>query len=351
MLNGVPPHEPILEPDLPIIDPHHHLWDWPESVFSNQAQPEHGFTTVIRRCMRYLLPELLADLESGHNICATVFMECGAMYKADGLETFRCVGETEFANGVAAMSASGRYGKARICAGIVGHADLTQGASVRDVLEAHQRAGGGRLRGVRHAAPFDADPQVLGRPSYAASGLYHSPQFRQGFAQLANCGLSFDAWLFEPQLPDVIDLARSFPDVPLILDHLGTPLGNAAYQGEREARFAIWHDNIRKLAALPNVSMKVGGLGMVFCNFPSFLQEPAAPASQLASEWKPYVETAIEAFGTARCMFESNFPVDLGACNYKVLWNAFKILAKDCSADEKADLFYGTANRVYKLDL
>jgi L-fuconolactonase len=346
------PTEPILEPDLPIVDPHHHLWDWPASLLASlpAAAAEHGFAKVLAHSMRYLLPEFLADLNSGHNIRATVFIQCGAMYRADGPEHFKPIGETEFVNGIAAMSASGNYGPVRACAGIVGHADLTAGAAVSQVLEAHLRTAADRFRGIRHSASYDADSNVLGPLVRVGPGLYAQKNFREGFAQLAKFKLSFDAWLLEPQLSELIDLARCFPEVPVVLDHVGTPLGLASYQGRREELFALWRDNIRELAALPNVSVKLGGLAMSFCNFPSFLKSPPAASTQLATEWRPYIETCIEAFGVNRCMFESNFPVDRGSCTYPVLWNAFKIIAKGCSAPEKTALFSGTAQRVYRLN-
>ncbi len=343
--------EPVLEPDLPIIDPHHHLWDWPPALFANRPAPLHGFEIVIRRAPTYLLPEFQADLETGHNVRATVFVQCGAMHRADGPDVFKPVGETEFVNGIAAMCASGTYGPTRSCAGIVGNVDLTAGAVVSDVLEAHVRAGGERFRGIRHSGSYDPDSNVLGPLVRHGAGLFKANAFREGFAQLGKYGLSFDAWLLEPQLPDLIELARAFPDTQIILDHVGTPLGIAGYQGKREQRFPLWRGNMTTLASLPNVAVKLGGLGMAFCNFPSFLQSPPASSVQLASEWKPYIETCIELFGAARCMFESNFPVDMGSCTYSVLWNAFKVLAKHCSADEKRALFSGTAQRLYRLKI
>ncbi len=343
--------EPILEPDLPIVDPHHHLWDRPKAMVAALADSRHDFSRVIERVPRYLLDELNADLDSGHNIRATVYMECGAFYRADGPPQMRCVGETEFVTGVAAMSASGVYGEARACAAMVGHADLTLGAPVAEVLQAHVAAAGGRFRGIRHAAASDPDPDVLGPLHGRPAGLYLDNTFREGFAQLEPLGLSFDAWMLEPQLPDLLDLARAFPHTQIILDHVGTPLGLASYRGRREERFGLWRDTIRALAQLPNVAVKLGGLAMVFPAFDSFLADPPAPSSQLAAEWKPYIETCIEAFGPGRCMFESNFPVDLGSCSYAVLWNAFKRIAAGYSADEKAALFSGAASHIYRLNL
>jgi L-fuconolactonase len=343
--------EAILEPDLPIVDPHHHLWDRRNyaAPASPSGAPTHPFITAIADAQRYLLDELLADTGSGHNVRATVFVECGAMYKADGPLELRPVGETEFVNGVAAMSASGTYGETRACAGIVSKADLLLGDAVKGVLEAHVRAGGGRFRGIRNSASFEADKEVLGPLNRVEEGLYLDATFRKGFAHLGPMGLSFDAWLLEPQLPDVIDLARTFEGTTLILDHVGTPLGRGSYTGKLSERFPVWRDNIRELAKSPNVVVKLGGLAMAFCNFPSFLAEPRAPSTQLAAEWAPYIETCIEAFGAERCMFESNFPVDMGSCDYATLWNAFKVVAKGASAAEKTALFSGTATKTYRL--
>ena len=343
--------EAILEPDLPIIDPHHHLWDRAAGNTGDLPPPRHGFEAMLRMNPVYLFPELLADMKRGHNVIATVYMECGAMYRAGGEAAYRCVGETEFVNGVAAMSASGTYGDARACAGIVGHADLTLGSAVKGVLEAQIAAGGGRFKGIRHSAASDPDPGVLGPLARRAPGLYRSAQFREGFAELAPLGLSFDAWLLEPQLGDVVDLARAFPDTTIVVDHVGTPLGIGAYAGRREERFGVWREAIVSLAALPNVSVKLGGLAMVFPGFPSYMSAPPAPSTQLAREWRPYIDACIQAFGPRRCMFESNFPVDRGTCEYDVLWNAFKILGQGCSAEEKTALFSDTARRVYRLDV
>jgi predicted TIM-barrel fold metal-dependent hydrolase len=343
--------EAILEPDLPIIDPHHHLWDRPPRLAAGMPENPHPFLKVIAKRPRYLLDELLADTQSGHKVIGTVFLQCGAFYRADGPEPMRVIGETEFVNGVAAMTASGQYGDIRACAGIVGHADLTLGSAVRAVLEAQAAHAPERWRGIRHSCSYDADPAVLGPLAGGSPGLYLDPRFREGFAEVGRLGMTFDAWLLEPQLPDLIDLARAFPDQPIVLDHVGTPLGLGVYEGKMHERFGVWRDNIRELARSPLVTCKLGGLAMAFPNFPSFLSDPPAPSTQLAEEWRPYIETCIEAFGPDRCMFESNFPVDFGACTYDVLWNAFKRLASGYSDSEKADLFAGTARRFYRLTI
>jgi predicted TIM-barrel fold metal-dependent hydrolase len=343
--------EPILEPDLPIIDPHHHLWDL-SALLKVLPPMDHGFAEMARTIPRYLLDELLADLRTGHNIRGTVYMECGAFYRADGPDALKCVGETEFVNGVAAMSASGVYGDVRACAGIVGHVDLHLGAAAEDVLRSHIAAGHGRFRGIRHSASHDADPNVLG-PLHgrAPSGLYRDAAFREGFGVLHTLGLSFDAWLLEPQLPDLIDLAHAFPETTIVLDHVGTPLGIGAYQGKREERFDAWRQNIRTLAKCENVHVKLGGLTMPFVGWRTRMTEPLPDSGTLAAQWTPYIETCIEAFGAHRCMFESNFPVDRFGADYPTLWNAFKHIAAAYSSADKTALFSGTAKKVYRLSI
>ena len=345
-------NETILEPQLPIIDAHHHLWDRRAHLLRNQPpRRPHGFNNVNQQAPRYLLDELLTDLGRGHNIQATVYVECGAFFRADGPAELCVVGETEFVNGVAAMSASGLYGAVRACAAIVGRADLTLGPRIREVLESHLRAGGNRFRGIRQIGAWDPEPAVLGHLAGLPPGLYRDARFRAGFAELEPLGLSFDAWLLEPQLSDLADLARAFPVTQIILDHLGTPVGIASYEGQREQRFPKWRDSIRALAELPNVAVKLGGLGMVFPGFPSFMAGVPCTSAQLAEQWRPYVETCIDAFGVHRAMFESNFPVDFCTCSYDVLWNTFKRLTSGCSPEEKAALFGGTAARIYRLAL
>ena len=323
--------EDILEPALPIVDPHHHLWDRPD--------------------WRYLLHELLADLNTGHNIVATVYLQARAMHRAGGPEEMRPVGETEFVNGVAAMSASGGYGPARVCAGIVGHVDLRLGARATTVLEAHLRAGGDRFRGIRHSTSWDPDPALHNPAYHVPQGLMADPAYRDGFSRLAPLDMSFDAWLYHPQIDELTSLAQAFPATRIVLNHVGGPLGIGAYASKRDEVFARWSASIRALAKCPNVHVKLGGLGMRLNGF-GFETHADPPSSDtLAAAWRPYVETCITAFGASRCMFESNFPVDKGSYSYPVFWNACKKLARGASADEKAFLFSRTAARFYRLDL
>jgi predicted TIM-barrel fold metal-dependent hydrolase len=323
--------EQVLDSTRPIVDPHHHLWD--------------------RGGQRYLIEEMVADIASGHNIVATVYVEARSMYRAGGPEALRPVGEVEFVNGAAAMSASGGYGTAAICAGIVGHANLLLGEGARAVLEAEIAAGGGRFRGIRHSSAWDADAAVAGIYATRPKGLLFDTTFRKGFACLKPLGLSFDAWLFHPQIGDLTDLARAFPDTKIVLDHCGGPIGIGGYANRRGEVFSVWKASIQAIAKCPNVVVKLGGLAMRLLGY-DFHERPMPPSSEdAAAAWRPYIETCIEAFGPDRAMFESNFPPDKGQCSYQVIFNAFKRIAAQYSEVEKTALFSKTATDFYRLKL
>jgi predicted TIM-barrel fold metal-dependent hydrolase len=325
------PSEAALEQGLPIIDPHHHFWD----------TPQRG---------RYLLPELLDDLSGGHNVVSTVFLECRSMYRKDGPAEIAPVGEVEFVNGIAAMSASGGYGPCRVAEAIIGHADLTLGARVREVLETEIRVGGGRFRGIRHGVSWDSNDSIQKFATRVVPPhLVRDPKFREGFAQLAPLGLSFESWQYHPQLPDAIDLARAFPGTTIILNHVGGVLGVGPYSGRRQEILTGWKKDIAELAKCPNVNVKLGGVGMTSFGF-DFHERDVPPSSEdLAAAWRQYIEPCIEAFGPSRCMFESNFPPDKQSGGYTELWNAFKRITANASAVEKTELYSGTAARVYRL--
>jgi len=325
------PTEAALEPELPIIDPHHHFWD----------APHRGV---------YFLPELLADIGGGHNVVATVFVECQAMYRKSGPPEMASVGEVEFVNGIAAMSASGQYGTCRVAEGIVGWADLMLGARVREVLEALKAAGNGRFRGIRHGVAWDDDP---GLAKFASRVIephrVMNKTFREGFAELGKMGLTFESWQYHPQLSDAADLARAFPDTTIILDHVGGVLGVGPYRGKRSEVLQAWKKDIAELAKCPNVNVKLGGVGMTTFGFDFHERDTPPSSKELADAWRQYIEPCIEAFGPNRCMFESNFPPDKQSGGYTELWNAFKHITAGASADEKRALYSGTAARVYSL--
>lgn len=326
--------EETLEPELPICDPHHHLWE---------------FRTE-RAAHKYLMDEILADLNAGHNIVSTVFIECAAMYKTEGPEAFRCVGETEFVNGVAAMSASGLYGDCKVAAGIVGTADLDQGAAAGDVLDAHLQAGGGRFRGIRCQGNWDVAGATKGGRGVTGPDRFAGAKFREGFAELAPRTLSFEAWCYHQQIPYVTDLARAFPDTTIILNHFGGPLGVGPYEGKADEIFDVWQKDISDLASAENVVAKLGGINMELNGFGWHERDRPPTSEELMEATRRYYEFAIEKFGVERCMFESNFPVDMVTCSYNVLWNSFKRLTAGYSDAEKRQLYHDTAARVYRLD-
>ena len=322
-------NEAILEPELKIIDPHHHVWDIPGN--------------------RYLFDEVLADFQSGHNIVASVHVQAHSMYRACGPQAMKPVGETEFINGIAAQSASGAYGSTKMCAGIIGTVDILLGEQVMPVLEAHIQAGGGRFRGIRPTVAWHESDQV--RALDIAPHILMQKSSRQAIACLDKLGLSLDIWAFFSQLEEVLDVARSFPNLTVIVNHTGGPVGIGPYTGKQNEVFSLWRQRITAIAQCPNTIMKLGGLAMRYGGF-EFNKLPTPPSSELMAEkWRPYIETCIEIFGPERCMFESNFPVDRGMCNYHVLWNAFKIMTMSCSVSEREHLFHATAARIYKIDL
>ena len=325
-------HEEALEPELPICDPHHHLWEFRHE----------------RVAHRYLMDEILADVGAGHNVVSTVFVECGAMYRKEGDRTTRLVGETEFVNGIAAMSASGAYGSCRIAAGIVGGAKL-EDPDVARLLDAHVVAGGGRFRGIRCQASWDDDPAVGHGRGVKGPARFLSSDFQRGFAELGAREMSFEAWCYHPQIPDVTALARKFPNTIIILDHFGGPLGIGPYANRADEVFSQWQSDITELSKCENVYAKLGGINMELNGF-GWHERPNPPDSETLMEaTRRYYEYTIEKFGVTRCMFESNFPVDMVSCSYTVLWNSFKRLTAAYSASEKAALYHDTAASVYRL--
>jgi L-fuconolactonase len=312
--------EDILEPGLVICDPHHHLWE-------------------DRLGSRYMMEDLRADTGSGHAIEHTVYIDCRSGYRTSGPEAFAPVGETEF---VVAADPDG------FIAGIVSKVDLRL-PEAADVLAAHVEAGRGRFRGIRQSSTYD--PGIPVRPGLTSPppGLLGDPAFRSGLAALGRAGLSYDAWLYHPQIPELTAAARAVPDVTIILDHLGGPLGEGPYAGRRDEVLAAWRPAMKELATCPNVVLKLGGIGMPLFGLDFHEHPDATTSADLAAAWGEPIRWCIEQFGPERCMFESNFPVDKASCGYAVLWNAFKLIAADASPAEKAALFHDTAVRAYRL--
>lgn len=325
--------EPTLEPELPICDPHHHFWD---------CRPERV------PYQRYLLHELAADVNSGHNVRSTVFLEVRAMYRPDGPPEMRCVGEVEFVQGLAAASASGLYGPTRAAAAIIGNANLSLGAAVEPVLDALQAASPNRFRGVRNPAGWDPHPEVENR---AEQGLLANEKFREGAKMLARRGFSLDITVYFPQLPELVDFANAVPDLTIVLNHIGGLYRVGPYGNRDDEVMPAWRSGVAAVAQCPNIVLKLGGVGQPRYGFDWYTWDKPIASEELAGHLGPLMNYCIEQFGPDRCMLESNFPPDKVSYSYNVLFNAFKRLSQGYSPTERAALFHDTAVRVYRIDV
>ncbi|MBB4641436.1 amidohydrolase family protein [Rhizorhapis suberifaciens] len=323
--------ENALDPDLPIIDSHHHLW------MSSPAEPWEPYTPQ----------DMAKDIETcGHNVVATIYTDSHANYRTSGPDVLKVVGETEFADSVARQAQAGHELPTGMCAAIVAHADLTLGAEAGEVLDAHIAASS-RFRGIRHMTAFDVDlPPVYGATE---PGIMASPAFRAGFAELAKRGLTFDAWAFQPQLPELVDLSNTFPDANIVVNHLGGPLAIGRFVGRRDEAFAQWKRDMALLARNTNVSLKLGGINMSQTGMDATDALRPHSSAETARLQRDHILTAIDLFGPSRCMFESNFPVDMRSISYTLIWNAFKRITADLSSEDRTALFAGTAARVYRM--
>jgi len=324
--------EPTLEPEIPICDPHHHFWD---------------FRTARIPYQRYMLHELADDINSGHSVRSTVFVEARSMYRTDGPEEMRPVGEVEFVQGLAAASANGQYGPGRAAAAIIGHANLNLGDRVEPVLQALQAASPNRFRGIRHSVTWD--PEVTSTAAHNMQGQLGTDNFRAGARLLAKMGLSLEGWLYFRQLPELADFAKAVPDLPIILNHVGGLLREGPYANRDDETLPIWRSGIAAVAACPNVYIKLGGMGMPANGFDWHTRNEPIGSEELAESMAPFMNYCIEQFSPGRSMFESNFPVDKVSYSYNVMYNAFKRLSKGYSAAERADMFHDTATKVYRI--
>ncbi len=318
--------EEAIEGDLEIVDAHHHLWE--------------------SRLGAYTLDDLCVDTASGHRVVQTVFIDCGASYFETGPDHLRPIGETRYV--ARAATESERRPGATIAA-IVGHADLTLGPAVAEVLEGHLVEAGDRFRGIRHSGARADDPAVPTSRVRPPPDLYRDETFQHGAATLAAMGLSFDAWQYHPQLDMVGDLARAVPDLTIVVNHLGGPIGVGRYAESPEDVRAELRGGLTRLARHDNVVLKIGGIGMTRFGAAWHHRDQPPTSQQLLGRWGDDIWFAIDTFGPSRCMFESNFPVDGETTPYVVLWNTFKRASAGYSPDERAELFAGTARRVYRI--
>ncbi|WP_425072125.1 amidohydrolase family protein [Sagittula sp. S175] len=315
--------EDILAPGQPILDAHHHLWDRPEG--------------------RYRAAELMADVRAGHDVRASLYVQCRTGYRTDGPEPLRPVGEVE-------TVLDWTRGQDRFPAGIVAMADLQLGDAVRPVLEALTEAGQGRVKGIRNSTAWHADPAVQSNPAPPPDGLLRSAAFLAGARAVAGAGLCLDVWAYETQLDEVRALARALPDLTVIVDHCGGPLGVGQHDRFDPDNFHDWRAALASVAALPNTRIKIGGFGLRVFGW-RYADAALPPKSEtLAQDWQPWVETCLDLFSPDRAMFESNFPVDKGQFGYRALWNAFKRLAAPLGQDDKDALFWRSAARTYGID-
>ena len=323
--------EPTLEPEIPICDPHHHFWD-----FRSERIPYQ----------RYLLPELAADVNCGHNVRSTVFIEARSMYRPDGPAELRPVGEVEFVQGLAAAGATGLYGPCRAAAAIVGNADLKLADRVAPVLEALQAASPNRFRGIRHTVTWDPHPEVEKRER---EGVLASPEYRAGARVLARMDLSLDTGVCFPQLPELADFARAVPDLTIVLNHLGGLQRVGPYGNRDDEVLAAWRRGLAVVAQCRNVNLKLGGIGMPRLGFDWHARAKPIGSEELAASMTPIMTYCIDQFGPDRCMFESNFPVDKVSFSHHVFFNACKRLSQNWSAAERAALLHDTAVRAYRI--
>lgn len=323
--------EAPIEPTVEIVDAHHHLWDRPD--------------------WQYGIAEFAADIDGGHRVAGTVFVECRSRYRIDGPDALKPVGETEFAHASASTYDAAHPGGTRYCAAVVAHADLRLGRRVAPVLAAHAAAAHGRLRGIRHSIAWDADPVVCNPELDSSRGMLGNADFRDGVRELAAHGLSYDAWVYHPQLDELFELAVAVPEATIIVNHAGGPLGIGRYAANADATRCDWWGSMDRLADCPNVCVKLGGLGMRISGRDFHHRARPPTSTELAAAWRPYVEPVIERFGADRCLFESNFPVEKASAAYTTLWNAFKRLIAGKSTEDKHALLSGTARRLYRLEL
>ena len=324
--------EETLEPEIVICDPHHHFW-------VHRPEPADY--------QQYLLPDLAGDVNSGHNVHSTVFIEVRCEYRTDGPDEMKPVGEVEYVQTIADASASGSHGPTKAAAAIIGHADLKLGEGVRPVLEAMQAASPNRFRGVRHSVGWDESRELANREIKGALG---TDGYRAGAKALAGMGLILENSLYFHQASELADFARALPELTIVLNHIGGLVRVGPYANRDEYVLPEWRKGIELMAKAPNIVLKLGGVGQTRFAYGWDERETPVGSEELAETLGPLMNHCIEQFGPERCMFESNYPVDKISYSYNVLFNAFKRLSKDYSATDRANLFHGTAARVYNIN-
>ena len=327
--------EQPLFPDLPIIDPHHHLWDV-------------GFG-------KYYVEELLNDINtSGHNIKATVYIMSSSntiIYSKEGPEEYKTLPEIEFALKEGKRSDLIPNNNIKVNASIVGSLDLTHGNKLKPVIEKGIEVSEGRLKGIRMLLASHKDPRITSGAVKSDLRLMLHPNFIEGAKCLQDAGLSLDFWIYHTQLLEMERIAKALPDLNIILNHIGGPIQIGEYEGKQALTHREWRPAMMRLSRLPNINVKLGGLGMALNGAKFHLNDQPPSSIELSDNWKPWIYETLNMFGVDKCMFESNFPVDKGSCSYGSLWNAFKLITNEMSENEKKKLFYENAAKTYKIKI
>jgi predicted TIM-barrel fold metal-dependent hydrolase len=330
------PVEAALEPDLEIVDAHHHLWP-----AHGPVAPKDGAADQARFWSSYSYEDFLHDATAGHRITASVYVECQARYRPDGPEALRPVGETE---AVAAVDTRGD-----LCGAMVAFADLTLGAGAGEVLDAHLAVPNSRVRGIRHIVAWDPNPEVYATSRRPPAHTLRDPDFLAGVAETAARDLHFETWVYFHQLVELAQFADAHPDLPIVLNHLGGPAATGRYASARDEVLEAWRAGMTEVSRRPNVVVKLGAVGMRAFSPTELFTDPPQTSEAIAAYWGDEIRFCIDTFGADHCMFESNYPVDRALCGYPTLWNAYKRIATDYSGSEKALLFAGTARATYRL--
>lgn len=310
----------------PVLDGHIHLWDYSSPPYFGDSYRNEAVAA---------------------GIASSVYVECSMAYRDDGPAAEKPLGEIEFVRDQARLHSTPDF---RLAEAIIGTADVRLGTGIAPILEQALALGEMRFRGIRVRAATDPDPAVgygLGAPP---PGLLLQPESLKALTVLRDMGLTLDAYLFHTQLADIEALARALPDLSIVVNHIGAPLGEGRYAARRTEVEAQWREGIARLAPFENVAIKIGGFAISRINLIARGDRTDPPSSEVvAAACAPWLDHCLDSLGAGRCLFGSNFPVDKVAMSLTVLVNAMKRLAARLSPDEAAALMGGTARRVYRL--
>lgn len=309
-------------------------------VFPKDVQAFYGTPEFILR--PYLTQDYVADLADVAEVVGLVHVEAGWVVK----EPTGPVDETRWVDGLAPVGNVGMLG-------IVANADLTLGERVEDVLVAHLEAST-RVRGIRDLLAWHPSREIMNTTDDPERS--RQADFRRGFEMFSKYGLNFETSIFSTQLTEMVELARTFPEQPILVCHMATPvavggpIGEVGRTADERARIrGEWAEGIARLAECANVWMKLSGLLMPICGF-GFERRSARPSvDELVATVGPFIDHVIDAFGPERCMFGSNFPVDKPSAPLPTLLQAYRLIVEGLPDEAQNRLFVGTAQEFYRL--